>query len=833
MCSLGGDITVCPTPLPPVTSPPTEYLIEIEIDTVDVAVLNQLRTLLKRFSLPFRMGDIEITELNITTVCLLNGTGYQCRCEDQYFWPCDKCTAYGHCDDIISTPCGCIKGYPSDGQFCQPITELRNITVCPTPLPPVTSPPTEYLIEIEIDTVDVAVLNQLRTLLKRFSLPFRMGDIEITELNITTVCLLNGTGYQCRCEDQYFWPCDKCTAYGHCDDIISTPCGCIKGYPSDGQFCQPITELRNITVCPTPLPPVTSPPTEYLIEIEIDTVDVAVLNQLRTLLKRFSLPFRMGDIEITELNITTVCLLNGTGYQCRCEDQYFWPCDKCTVYGHCDDIISTTCGCIKGYPSDGQFCQPITELRNITVCPTPFPPDVDECLLVQSVCGPNSTCTNTIGGYSCSCWEGFTATNSSLPVGSSNPCIDVDECLSASSVCGFNSTCTNTIGGYKCTCWHGFTATYSNLTVNITNSCIDVDECLLVQSVCGPNSTCTNTIGGYSCSCWEGFTATNSSLPVGSSNPCIDVDECLSASSVCGFNSTCTNTIGGYKCTCWHGFTATYSNLTVNITNSCIDVDECLLVQSVCGPNSTCTNTVGGYSCSCWEGFTATNSSLPVGSSNPCIDVDECLSASSVCGFNSTCTNTIGGYNCTCWHGFTATYSNLTVNITNPCIDVDECLYASSVCGLNSTCTNTIGGYSCSCWNGFTAINSDLTLNITNPCIDVNECLSAPSVCGLNSTCTNTIGGYSCSCWDGYNAANSSLTVNIANPCIDVDECLSAPSVCGSNSTCTNTVGGYSCSCWTGFTAANSSLNISASNPCTVLQKSIAENTVRGLTVQS
>ncbi|KAI4889910.1 hypothetical protein NFI96_029843 [Prochilodus magdalenae] len=400
----------------------TEYMIEIEIDTIDVAELHELRTLLETLHLPFVLSDLQITELNITTVCLLNNTGYQCRCEDQYFWPCTTCSAYGHCDNIINVTCGCISGFPNDGQFCQPMTELTNITTCPTPPPTVlfseSAPPAEYMIEIEIDTVDVTELQELRTLLWTFSLPFVISDIkitelnittvppppteytaevqinavdvaalnqlryvlkdlnfpfgisgiQITELNITTVCALNSTGYQCRCEDQYLWPCDKCTAYGSCDNIVTDTCGCISGFPEDGQFCQPVTELTNMTACPTPLPTVPPPPTEYTAEVQINAVDVAALNQLRYVLKDLNFPFGISGIQITELNITTVCALNSTRYQCRCEDQYLWPCDKCTAYGSCDNIVTDTCGCISGFPEDDQFCQPVTEL---TIPPPP------------------------------------------------------------------------------------------------------------------------------------------------------------------------------------------------------------------------------------------------------------------------------------------------------------------------------------------------------------------------------------------------------------------------------------------------------------------------------
>ncbi|XP_049336871.1 uncharacterized protein LOC125780475 [Astyanax mexicanus] len=459
--------TTCliPTTVPPV---PTEYMVEIEIDTLDAAVLNQLRILQQNLSLPFGISDFQITELNITTVCLLNNTAYQCRCENQYFWPCDTCIHYGYCDMISGSTCGCINDIPNDGQFCRPLTELTNTTTCliPTTVPPV---PTEYMVEIEIDTLDAAVLNQLRILQQNLSLPFGISDFQITELNITTVCLLNNTAYQCRCENQYFWPCDTCIHYGYCDMISGSTCGCINDIPNDGQFCRPLTELTNTTPCliPTTVPPV---PTEYMVEIEIDTLDAAVLNQLRILQQNLSLPFGISDFQITELNITTVCLLNNTGYQCRCEDQYFWPCNKCTEYGTCDVITDNTCGCISGLPNDGQFCQPITELINNTVCPTPTP-DVDECAYSPSVCGLNANCTNTFGSYICTCLNGYNVTNSNQSISISNPCTDMDECTETPEVCGPNANCSNSNGSYSCTCLNGYNVTNLNQSISISNPC--------------------------------------------------------------------------------------------------------------------------------------------------------------------------------------------------------------------------------------------------------------------------------------------------------------------------------------------------------------------------
>ena len=53
----------------------------------------------------------------------------------------------------------------------------------------------------------------------------------------------------------------------------------------------------------------------------------------------------------------------------------------------------------------------------------PLITDVDECLSAPSVCGPNSTCTNKVGGYSCSCLNESTATNSSLNISANSSCV--------------------------------------------------------------------------------------------------------------------------------------------------------------------------------------------------------------------------------------------------------------------------------------------------------------------------------------------------------------------------------------------------------------------------
>ncbi|XP_076873566.1 uncharacterized protein LOC143523178 isoform X2 [Brachyhypopomus gauderio] len=217
----------------------------------------------------------------------------------------------------------------------------------------------EYIVLVEINVSQAILIEQIKTSVDSIRLPFQVDNTTaITSFNITTVCLPNDTKYQCICEDQYVWPYDYCTAYEACDEITLGTCGCINAIPSDGGICEPKSEI---------------PFYDFLVEIEMNATNI-VKEEVKTLLGGIRFPVSLDGItEVTEVDITTVCLFNYTGYQCRCENQYFWPCDQCTTYQHCDDIISDTCGCLDAIPNDGQFCQPMTELSNIS-CPTSAPP---------------------------------------------------------------------------------------------------------------------------------------------------------------------------------------------------------------------------------------------------------------------------------------------------------------------------------------------------------------------------------------------------------------------------------------------------------------------------
>lgn len=74
--------------------------------------------------------------------------------------------------------------------------------------------------------------------------------------------------------------------------------------------------------------------------------------------------------------------------------------------------------------------------------------DIDECHMGTAKCDPNARCTNTIGGYTCTCNHGF--------YGDGIKCLDVNECKTGANKCHSNARCENTVGGYHCSCIPGF-----------------------------------------------------------------------------------------------------------------------------------------------------------------------------------------------------------------------------------------------------------------------------------------------------------------------------------------------------------------------------------------
>uniref|UniRef100_A0A3Q2NRV9 Uncharacterized protein n=1 Tax=Fundulus heteroclitus TaxID=8078 RepID=A0A3Q2NRV9_FUNHE len=309
----------------------TEYEVDLELNLTDIATVDFLRSLLNNNSFFTLDAIVNVTQVNFTTVCSPSSGDYQCRCEDQYRWPCDQCLTYGSCDNITDETCGCISAIPANGQYCQSLDQH--------------TPPVIYEHILSVITV------MLAPLMHRQQCYWPKRSVWLS------VCSPINTTYQCRCEDQYGWPCDMCSTFGKCSDILDNTCGCINALPPNNTYCQPLS-VENYSYSP----PVVR---QYLLSFELKTKDVRAVEQLRN----FNYTISTNSlIQITGVNISTVCSPNNTTYQCRCEDQYGWPCDMCSTFGKCSDILDNTCGCINALPPNNTYCQPLSG-RCISVTP--------------------------------------------------------------------------------------------------------------------------------------------------------------------------------------------------------------------------------------------------------------------------------------------------------------------------------------------------------------------------------------------------------------------------------------------------------------------------------
>ena len=379
---------------------------------------------------------------------------------------------------------------------------------------------------------------------------------------------------------------------------------------------------------------------------------------------------------------------SGDGVTCADVDECALGTDDCHANATCTNTTGGfTCACDAYWTGDGVTCSDIDECatdnggcgpasawtctNNVGAAPTCA--DIDECDAGTDDCHANATCTNTGGGFTCACDDGY--------AGDGVTCADVDECASETDNCHANATCTNTTGGFTCACNSGYAGD------GVT--CSDIDECATDNGGCGPASawTCTNNVGA--------------------APTCADIDECASGTDDCHANATCTNTTGGFTCACdvyWTGDGVSCSDIdecatdnggcgpasawtctnNVGAAPTCADIDECDAGTDDCHANATCTNTTGGFTCACDSGY--------AGDGVTCADVDECASGTDDCHANATCNNTSGGFTCACDSGYTGD------GVT--CADIDECVAGTDGCDENAACANTAGSYTCACAGG-------------------------------------------------------------------------------------------------------------------------------------
>lgn len=113
-----------------------------------------------------------------------------------------------------------------------------------------------------------------------------------------------------------------------------------------------------------------------------------------------------------------------------------------------------------------------------------------------AICQNGATCTNSHGGYSCICVNGWTGADCS---------VNIDDCVDAA--CFNGATCIDGVGSFNCRCTPGKTGLLCHLD----------DAC--TSHPCHADAICeTSPIdGSYTCSCAQGYKGTNCSQ---------DIDEC-------------------------------------------------------------------------------------------------------------------------------------------------------------------------------------------------------------------------------------------------------------------------------------------------------------------
>jgi len=425
--------------------------------------------------------------------------------------------------------------------------------------------------------------------------------------------------------------------------------------------------------------------------------------------------------------------------------------NACTVVNGSAECTNDSCAitCDAGY--EGETCDT----------------NIDECTAGTDACADDATCSDTEGGYECTCNTGFD--------GDGTVCTDINECDTDNGGCDTNATCTNTPGSHSCACNDGYAG--DGL------SCANIDECAATPSPCQNGGTCADTDGGFSCTCAAGFEG----------DACeTNIDDCVDHQ--CQNGAQCLDGVGAYVCICAAGFEGEFCG-----TN----IDECANASCV---NGSCVDAVNGFSCACDAGWQGTLCDE---------DVNEC--EPDPCQNGATCNNEQNAFSCTCAAGYDGTLCNNNIDecLAMPCQNggicmdsvatylciclpgydgtdcennIDEC--ADDPCLNAGTCNDGINEFSCTCADGFEGDTCE---------INIDECATNPC---QNGDCVDGVNDYSCTCMAGYDGKDCDN---------NIDECDGDP--CQNGGTCVDGVAKYTCNCAAGYDGDNCETDINECDP--------------------
>ncbi|XP_053380102.1 uncharacterized protein LOC123547975 [Mercenaria mercenaria] len=250
--------------------------------------------------------------------------------------------------------------------------------------------------------------------------------------------------------------------------------------------------------------------------------------------------------------------LNGSEVQFYChvtgdpEPDYTWLKNDTIIPGEISSRITIT-NVTERDTFDKYNCVAENVVANVTSNDgyiTVVLEDEDECLTEGSDC--KHYCNNTIGSYTCSCYNGYMLEEDGIS------CSDLNECNEDNGGC--KQTCNNTEGSFTCSCNTGYQLDADRRTCN------DINECLTNNGGC--QHTCSNLAGTLACVCNDGF-----ELNI-DEKTCNDINECLTNDGGC--QHKCINEEGSFTCSCDDGYELHTDRTT------CIDINECLTNDGGC-----------------------------------------------------------------------------------------------------------------------------------------------------------------------------------------------------------------------------------------------------------
>lgn len=374
---------------------------------------------------------------------------------------------------------------------------------------------------------------------------------------------------------------------------------------------------------------------------------------------------------------------------------------------------------------------------------TVFRIDADECALGTDLCAADATCTNTAGGYDCTCRPGYS--------GDGRSCVPDGPCVVDNGGCA--QTCTEVAGNAVCSCHPGFQLGADSAACESVGAVVLYDVGLgrslnILAAGDAPYSfEFTSTGRGIRMEpATDGrhdtFTFTFDVLPGtcadGSTSPsCVDQYR-LCAGDESGHRWIETWHHEGQPLPAtWNGPECTWivergANDEVHLRNlwmwqhrSYVDYLNCR----------------NPYDC----GFTSDDSTPPTATFRLLTDV--CTSASHLCEVPRTCLNsgTGGGYVCSaCPDGYS------TVG-DYACSDRDECAYET--CGANAHCENRPGSFACVCDEPYVGDGTS--------CVLPGECATNNGGCA-QLCAADSSGSAVCSCFPGF-TANGSACVPVGD----------------------------------------------------------------------